>query len=194
MAWVVRTYVCGDEECGKQFEMFQDRDEGPPKFCPECGAEVDPEAAPIPSRIAIGGSAIARSTDSTYRQLEESSAARAAELDAPSLKITNLKDNLREGDVAAKAPPDNIISRFDREAEMNGRRPYTGWGGGYASPGARVAPVISTGTPGAAYVGPGHMALAAAQPEHDQRVTQIISRPTHQPFAAGVSAKLPRAR
>src|ERR1700675_2269650 len=98
--YVFRTYAC--EECSKQFEIMQDRDDGAPRFCVHCGAEFDAEAEPIPGTHRIGGSAIARSTDSTYRQFEESSAARAAELDAPALKITNLGDNLREGDVAAK--------------------------------------------------------------------------------------------
>ncbi len=192
MSYVVRTYGC--EECEHRFEMFQNRDEGPPRFCPACGAEFDADSEPIPGTKAIGRSAIARSTDSMYRQLEESSAARAAELDAPELKITNLNDNLREGDVAAKGPPQNVISRFDQEARAQGRPAITGWGGGYATPGVRVAPTLPAGMPGAAFVGPGHVALNAAQPAHQGLVHEIVSRPTHAPYVgeARVTAKLPR--
>lgn len=179
--YVVRTYGC--EECSAQFEMFQTSDEGPPKFCPQCGAEFDPDADPIPSRIAIGGSAIAKSTDLTYRQLEDSSAARAAELGAPSLKITDLRDNLREGDVAAKGPPDNVITRFDREAVAQGRKPMTAWGGGFATPGARVAAPIQGA--GGNFVGPGHIALQGAQETHLQRVQDVMRSTPYAPYVKG---------
>jgi hypothetical protein len=179
---IVRTYRCLD--CEHDIERFQDSADGPPKFCENCGAEFEGDAEPVPGTHAIGGSAIARSTDLTYRQLEDSSAARAAELGAPALKITNLNDNLREGDVAAKAP-DNVISRFDREAVAQGRQPITGWGGGYATPGVRVGSLIPAGHPGAGFAGPGHIALAAAQPEHAARVQQVIASTPYRPYVKG---------
>ena len=181
MGYIVRTYAC---ECGARFELLQQREDGPPKFCGGCGAEFDSDAEPVPSRIAVGGSVIARSTDSTYRQLEESSAARAAELGAPSLKVTDMHDNLRVGDVAAKQPPDNAVTRFAREAKASLGVNYMSWGGGFASPGARVAPVIPAGAAGG-FAGPGHIALAAAQPEHAARVEQIVQHPSHAPYRSG---------
>ncbi len=188
---IVRTYRCLD--CEGDIEIIQDSADGPPKFCQHCGSEFEGDAEPVPGTHAIGGSAIARSTDSTYRQLEESSAARAAELDAPHLKITNLNDNLREGDVAAKRlPVSREFQMFEQERAASGLPSFTSWGGGYATPGARVAPAIPAGSPGASFAGPGHVTLAAAQPDHVNRVTEIVARPTHRPFAAGVSAKLPR--
>jgi hypothetical protein len=173
MAWIVRTYRC--PECSHQWEKLQSSDDGSPKFCEECGADFrDAELEPVPSRIALGGSAIARSTDGMYRDLEETSAARAYALDAPHLKITDLKDNLRHGDVAAKMPS-NTVTRFVEETKDNLGINYMQWGGGMA--GARVAPTMPTGTPGQAFAGPGHMALAAIQPDHEQKVAESAANP-----------------
>jgi hypothetical protein len=179
MGWVVRTYGC--QECSHQREVMQDSEEGPPwKFCEACGAQVGDE--PIPSRIAIGGSPIARSADLTYRQLEESSAARAAELDSPALKITDLKDNLREGDVAAvQKPPgtretQNYVTWFDDQMKQDSqyKRGITGWGGGFAGPvGSSIRP---NGEPG-----PGNVAMAAAQPEHARRVHETMASTPYKP-------------
>ncbi len=57
----------------------------------------------MPPLVSIGTHK-GKAVDLTYRQLEESSNFRAEMAGDPSLKITNLKDNLREGDVAAIAP------------------------------------------------------------------------------------------
>jgi hypothetical protein len=132
--------------------------------------------------LSIGGSAISRATDHTYRLLETSTAERAAALNAPSLKVTDLKDNLREGDVAAKAP-DNVVTRFARETKAQYGINYLSWGGGMG--GARVAPTIPGGAPGQSYAGPGHIALAALQPEHEARVQDVVTHPTHKPYVGG---------
>jgi len=186
MAFFMRSYSCdgGGEAEPHEFEVMLKSGEHP-KFCPVCGCEVDAEALPLPAKIAIGGSAIARATDQTYRLLESSTAARAAELGAPALKVTDLKDNLREGDVAAKPPPNNIVTNFAREAKERFGINYMGFGGGFASPGARVGSPIPAGAPGQAYAGPGHIALAAAQPHHEERVREIVANPTHRPYVSG---------
>ena len=186
MAFFMRTYSCdnGGEAEPHEFEVMLKSGEHP-KFCPVCGAEVDAESLPLPSKIAIGGSAIARATDQTYRLLESSTAARAAELGAPALKVTDLKDNLREGDVAAKLPVSPEFRNFEEERRQLGLPPMTRWGGGFASPGARVGAPIPAGAPGQAYAGPGHIALAAAQPHHEERVREIVANPMYQPYVRG---------
>lgn len=184
MAWIIRTYKC--PECSNTFEVLQSSKDGPPAECKICEADFGEDLEAVPGTHAIGGSAIARSTDGMYRELEASSAARAAELDAPHLKVTDLKDNLREGDVAAKAP-DNTVTRFAREAK-NTTGANFGWGGGFSTPGARVAPPIPTGVPGQAFTGPGHIALAGAQGDHQQRVQQIVSNPSARPYVSGSRA------
>lgn len=57
----------------------------------------------MPPLVSIGTHK-GKAVDLTYRQLEKSSEVRAEMAGDPSLKVTNLKDNLREGDVAAFAP------------------------------------------------------------------------------------------
>lgn len=161
---------------------MQDRDEGPPRFCVKCGAEFDADTEAVPGTHAIGGSAMAVATDLTYRQLEQTSAARAAEFDAPSLKVTDLNDNLREGDVAAKRlPVSPQFTQFERDRASSGLPPFTAWGGGFATPGVRVAPVIPSASPGAAFAGPGHIAIAAAQPEHEHRVIEAKAATSYKP-------------
>jgi hypothetical protein len=176
---MIRTYQCngGGEGEPHRFEVMLAPGKHP-RFCLECGAEVDPASLPVPARIAIGGSAIARATDETYRLLEQSTAARAAELHAPSLKVTDLKDNLREGDVAAKVAP-NAVTTFAAEAKERFGIDYMQWGGGL---GGRVAPAMPAGVSGQRYAGPGHVAMAALQPEHEGRVREVVARPTHRPY------------
>jgi hypothetical protein len=57
----------------------------------------------MPPLVSIGTHK-GKAVDLTYRQLERSGEIRAEMTGDPSMKITNLKDNLREGDVAAMAP------------------------------------------------------------------------------------------
>jgi hypothetical protein len=180
VSFLVRTYEC--PECSRRIELLQTAEEGPPRFCGYCGTDFG-EAEPVPGTHAIGGSNIARATDGMYRELETTSAARAEALNAPHLKITDLNDRLREGDVAAKAP-DNTVTRFQREAKA-GVGANFGWGGGFSTPGARVAPPIPSGVPGQAFTGPGHIALAGAQGDHQQRVAQIVANPSAKPYVSG---------
>ena len=196
MAWVFRTYSCdgGGEGEPHQFEVMLASGEHP-KFCPQCGCEVDAEALPVPSKIAIGGTANGTAPDLTYRLVEESSEARAKMLADESglqgaartdfiskFKVTDLNDGLRHGDVAAKAPS-NAVTRFAQETKDNLGVNYLAWGGGMG--GARVGPPIASGTPGQSFAGPGHVALAALQPEHENRVRDMVSHPTHKPHNGG---------
>lgn len=104
MAYVFRTFGC--PECGGEFEVMQERDEGPPAKCQICAADMTEEGVVIPLSLPRGGKIVgsptAKGVDMTYKMLEDSSAAMAAESGNPHLKVTDLKDNLRMGDVAAK--------------------------------------------------------------------------------------------
>jgi hypothetical protein len=85
MAW---RYTVRCPDCGEKWSVVADR---LPDFCQSCGSYVGTDPDFVPSKLNIGGSALARATDQAYRDLEASPAG-----------ITDLKDNLREGDVAAK--------------------------------------------------------------------------------------------
>src|SRR5215471_12962836 len=83
MPLVFRSYACSGPPDAELyvpehvFELLQDSAEGPPNFCPKCGTPCDPEAEPVPTKIAIGGSKAARSVDMTYKLVEQSSLERA---------------------------------------------------------------------------------------------------------------------
>lgn len=154
-----RKYACtGDGELEEHvFEVLLENDEHP-NFCTVCGAPVG-EVEAIPGTHSIGGSAIQQAVDGTYRMLEETSAARAAMVGQPNIKVTNLKDGLREGDVAAVPLPNNTVTGFMRDAGDRGIR--YGFQSGQQ---AGVAHGVKRADlePGK-YTGPAHISLAAAQ-------------------------------
>lgn len=103
MAAIFRTYYCPD--CEREFEVFHaSRDEPPPENCPHCSAEPETPYLPLPRKMSIGGSNISKGVDLTYKHLEESGQRAFEASGNPNSKVTNLKDNLREGDVAAVVP------------------------------------------------------------------------------------------
>lgn len=178
MSLVFRTFECPD--CDGRFELMQERDDAPPRFCLHCGADFGadeshrPEA--VPAKIAIGGGSAARSVDQTYRMLEESSAARAEAVGNPALKITDLHDNLREGDVAAKVPavPNNSIGQFMRYAEETAGIHY-GFQKQAFAPDVRAPPIR---TSAGQFSGPTNVALDAVQGvggENHQRTKQQLT-------------------
>lgn len=115
----IRTYKC--PSCEKTFDfLHHPSDEPAPRYCPKCGYDtqgaddlIDGVTAPHIAK------SIGKVADATYRGMEESAqhrieeAARMtgqSESDFNDMKITNLKDNLREGDTAEIAPPPNEVS------------------------------------------------------------------------------------
>lgn len=125
----MRTYHCPDCENNHEQLLMHATDEPDP--CPYCGNAEAPYIQ-LPSRSKIGGSNIARATDSMYNELEASSIARShmaaeqmmaagvpqadAEKAAREIRVTNLHDNLRQGDVAAMAP-NNIVTQTANELQ-----------------------------------------------------------------------------
>lgn len=113
--------------CGGQFNWLRHPSTEPlPKHCPLCGAAEEelPQAVTAPHVFAGHAKNITRSADQTYRGMEAAGEtnmkAAAAHLGVPEsemadLKITDLNDNLREGDAAAKMPA-NEVSRMVQQA------------------------------------------------------------------------------
>ena len=116
-----QAYQC--DECGGKFRwLHHPSDSPPPEQCPLCGAAGSAAASFIPQAPAIKGVAAAAG-DQVYRSMEAGSEYRmqvAAEQfggdasDYNALKITDLKDNQREGDTAYKmpAPAANVVGQF----------------------------------------------------------------------------------
>lgn len=126
---IYRTYECPDCE-GVFRHLHHPNDEPPPSHCPLCGAQVSgqkkerkkrlkkadwvrlPGVKPPPYHKAVGR----KSVDKLYRQMENAAETRmedAAEMlgvdkrTLSDMKMTNMKDNLREGDLsfASSAAP-----------------------------------------------------------------------------------------
>lgn len=100
---IYRTYAC--DACGNEWEVFHmSADEPAPDGCPFCNAVPEAPYLALPRGGKIGGSNMARGVNWAYSELERTSEVRAEMADAPQLKVTNLRDNLRMGDVAAVGP------------------------------------------------------------------------------------------
>ena len=96
-----------------------------PRYCGICGYDSQADAgtdnfSAMPSAPHIAKS-IGKAGDMTYRQMEWQSEERiraaaemsgAPESDFADMKITDMKDNLREGDIAAVAPPPSEVSKL----------------------------------------------------------------------------------
>lgn len=137
---VMRTYRCPD--CGGVFEfLHMSRNEPPPDNCELCQSSM--QAVPELPKVNIGGSNISKAVDMTYAAAEES------------LGVTDLKDNLREGDIAAKVP-NNPVTQVAAQIGHNF------WGGGGGVLGA--APDLIAAAKQTA--GPSIDALSSIQTRH----------------------------
>ena len=87
-------------ECTEKFRL--PKGDKWPDFCPHCGTFVGTDPSFVPDRLNIGTSK-GKAADATFRQIEAASIERAEAAGDPNLKITDMNDNLRAGDVAAKS-------------------------------------------------------------------------------------------
>ena len=106
-----------------------------PDCCPSCGYVYEPPDDNVISMPAIR-SAVARSVDGVYRDMDRSSEVRAEQAaamagvpvsDMSGLKITNLRDNTREGEIAAMPVANDVTRQMDF---MQSRGGTVGFAGG----------------------------------------------------------------
>lgn len=112
------SFLC--PECSNIFKTIQDREDPPPRFCPHCAFDSQ-GGEPMAESVAMPhiGRPIRGIVDNQYRAMEQGSIDRANMameefgLDtaaANELKLTNMKDGLREGDTSF-IPVNNEVSR-----------------------------------------------------------------------------------
>lgn len=123
MAFVIRCSDCREKiawEAGKKF----------PQYCPACGVFMGEERADDDVVMPfVRTSARTQSIDSVYRDMERGSEARAQMaadmVGAPvaemsSLKITNMRDNQRQGDYPVEVPVENSVTQAMKQIPMAG--------------------------------------------------------------------------
>lgn len=105
-----------------------------PDCCPECGYEYDPPDDTVISMPALR-TAVSTSVDQVYRDMERASEHRAeqaaAMLGVPvsemsGLKMTNLRDNQREGDIAAVPVVNDVTRQMDFIQSRGGTAGFAG--------------------------------------------------------------------
>lgn len=124
-----QTLQCPD--CEGTFRWLQHPSDEPlPNFCPKCGSSMTAEPVFVPLAPHIGRT-IGKTADNVYRQMETASVANmeaAAELgggdtsDYSALKVSDMADYLRPGDVAAKMPA-NPVSEHMAKTGIGGFQP-----------------------------------------------------------------------
>ena len=133
-------------ECRKCFKWEVSKPD--PRYCPLCSADLgeppDDDVISIPAFL----SAKTKANDKVYRDIETSSIVRmekAAEAagvpvsEMSDLKITNMRDNGREGDIAAVPVVNDVTRQMDA---LNQRGGQFGWQGSNA---AEYSGAVQTG-------------------------------------------------
>ena len=103
---ILRKYKCPD--CSGTFEfLHMTSAEPPPENCDLCGNYMGEEPKPELAAPKYIGTPLSKSVDKVYASMERE------------IGVTNMKDNLREGDAAAISKiPDNEVTRFAAQTGM----------------------------------------------------------------------------
>ena len=137
-----------------------------PNFCPQCASDLRvPDPDFVPTRVNIATNT-GKAGDWAYRKLEADSEARAeaalpaieqqlrdagipaeqaatmAAKQASEIKVTNMRDNMREGDVAAIPQASDI---YRNQVQTLGGDPNGSFVGGMGVAGAAPAPMNESG-------------------------------------------------
>jgi hypothetical protein len=124
----------------------------PPEDCPACGYHIASDRAdddiPMPNILTLAN----RSVDGVYKMMEKSSEDRvyqAAEQagcdpsDMAGLKITNIRDNMKQGDIAAMPVVNGLTKHMDAMRAMNPNS-HVGFGADHSA-GVEFAAGAATG-------------------------------------------------
>jgi hypothetical protein len=198
MAFVIKC-----QGCKQKIKWLVD---DPPEDCPACGYRIASDRADddvvMPNILSFA----TRCSDGVYKMLEKSSEDRvyaAAEQagcdpsDMAGLKITNLRDNMKQGDIAAMPVVNDVTRQMDAIAQINPNSQF-GFGGG-AGAGLSFSSAVPSGpspNAGARFqraVNETHPAMVAqhcvGKDEHGHRVvpsTDVRStRPANEMFNPG---------
>jgi hypothetical protein len=120
-------YAC--PECSGQFAYLHhpNTNEDPaPRFCPLCGFDTQQEPLEYAVTSPALGNATAKSVDDVYREMEAGAAYRAALAGDPSLKMTNMQDHLRAGDISAPPINNAVTQVMAQQPNQWGFQPQTG--------------------------------------------------------------------
>ena len=165
---VMRTYQCPD--CDGTFDHLHMRStDEPPNFCPLCGSSMT-DVEPQPARVNLATNT-GKSGDQVYRAMEDGSAQRAemaaqhlgvdaSEMSA--MKITNMQDNMREGDTAAVTQATPVSQMMQQTQGITGLQS--------ADAASSYAASAHTG----AYAHAGDAARQGITQMHQQRAHQIV--------------------
>lgn len=163
------TYRCESIDCRQKFPW--DPSAGFPTACPHCGFRPDDPDENVISMPAFL-SAKTKANDQVARQMMDGSEVRAqlaaeaagttaAEMEG--LKITNLRDNLREGDAAAAPVRNDVASHMDKSGF-----------GGFGSPAAPAVHVQQAmGLAAQAHTGPDARAGARAMQSLQNKIFNV---------------------
>ena len=116
---VARNYICNG--CSKKWRVvFNERPSNDKPVCPECGlgkietSTFDPSAGKAP---AYGGSMMSKAVDETYKMAERD------------YGMTDMRDNLRQGDIAMKIPSNPVGDALQKQGGMFSQHSMQGHGG-----------------------------------------------------------------
>lgn len=126
MAYVFRRYRC---EFGHEWKDLCERGAPPPAACPTCEAIVADAAVPAARSDKVAAPAIRGSMTKALQNFEEV-AFKRPHFDDGSPMLTNLRDNTREGEIAAmpETPQNNQIARIVHEDRQRAAQMPSPWG------------------------------------------------------------------
>lgn len=111
-------------ECRKAFKWEPLK--AHPRYCPLCQADLGEEKPDNVICLPAFISPKTRANDQVYRSIEQSAEKRAELADDPSLKITNMRDNVHEGEISAMPVVNEVTKAMDA---INARGGQVGWQG-----------------------------------------------------------------
>lgn len=152
---IVRTLSC--PSCRGEFDHFFMKSDDPyPRFCSLCGFDTQASAgkgkrrrklSAMPSAPRIENSGARQNVDGYYRAVEEGGQHRAnvaesmglSAEDANTLKVTNMRDNMRDGAIAEAPVVNDVTVAMDR---INAMRPGSV---GFQNTGAEHSGAVQSG-------------------------------------------------